>query len=332
MQVPGDFYLGLDVSFEDIALDESVGRGQFGEVFRAHIEGKRVAVKQIFIHGTAEERLELIEDFSKECKVMSMTRHPNIVRFYGAVRQSPNFCLITELCEGNLQDLLTMVSNKKVNVTWRLLWSIANGAAQALRYLHFETETQIIHRDVKAENMLLNKAFVCKLTDFGLSRIIDSGKNNQMKNMTMCGTPSWIAPEIFKGEAYNQRIDVYSYAIVLWELFCFQKPYANSDPVKLPYQVALESKRPPLAPHIPQKFANLMDRCWHGDPEQRPEFTEICDTLASFLKGDTLNIDLDSPVDVTAISNDLYKMKSAALRLGSNINIPGAITEDSGEF
>ena len=56
MQVPGDFYLGLDVSFEDITLEESVGRGQFGEVFRAHIEGKRVAVKQIFIHGTAEVR------------------------------------------------------------------------------------------------------------------------------------------------------------------------------------------------------------------------------------------------------------------------------------
>ena len=80
-----------------------------------------------------------------------MIRHPNIVRFYGAVQESPNFCLITELCEGNLQDLLSMLSKKKVNVTWRLLWSIANGAAQALRYLHFETDTQIIHRDVKAE-------------------------------------------------------------------------------------------------------------------------------------------------------------------------------------
>ena len=142
----------------------------------------------------------------------------------------------SQLLEGNLQDLLTMVNKKKINVTWRLLWSIANGTATALRYLHFENGTQVIHRDVKvsqrslfmtsqlgstlnhchltlcstqAENLLLNKSFVAKLTDFGLSRMIDPGKNSKIKTMTMCGTPSWVAPEIFKGEPYNQRIDVY---------------------------------------------------------------------------------------------------------------------------
>lgn len=170
--MPGDFFLGLGIPFDEILLDVRIGSGTFGEVFKGHVAGKRVAVKQIFMNGTAEERIELIADFSKETEIMSMIRHPNIVRFFGAVQESPNFCIVSELCEGNVVDLLELLSKKKINVTWRLLWGIANGAASALKYLHFDNETQIIHRDVKAENLLLNKNFVCKLTDFGLSRVV----------------------------------------------------------------------------------------------------------------------------------------------------------------
>ena len=138
-----------------------------------------------------------------------MMHHPNIVEFWGSVQEAPHFCIITELCEGSVVDLLSVVAAEKVNVTWKLLLNITTGGAEALKYLHFDCETQIIHRDVKAENFLLDRKFVCKLTDFGLSRIIDAGMANQQKNMTMCGTPSWVAPEIFKGEAYNNKIDVY---------------------------------------------------------------------------------------------------------------------------
>lgn len=105
----------------------------------------------------AEERAEMVEDFGKECRIMSMIRHPNIVQFFGSVQEAPNFCIISELCEGNVVDLLNLLSGRKINVTWRLLWGIANGAASALNYLHFENETQIIHRDVKAENLLLTE-------------------------------------------------------------------------------------------------------------------------------------------------------------------------------
>ncbi|GMH66547.1 hypothetical protein TL16_g04456 [Triparma laevis f. inornata] len=328
LQIDGTFFLGLSFPFDLLTLDSNIGKGTFGEVFKAHVHGKRVAVKQIFMNVTdAEERAEMVKDFGKECRIMSMIRHPNIVQFFGSVQEAPNFCIISELCEGNVVDLLNLLSGRKINVTWRLLWGIANGAASALNYLHFENETQIIHRDVKAENLLLTE----KLTDFGLSRVVDVGKNNQAKHMTMCGTPSWVAPEIFKGEAYNQKIDVYSYGIVLWELFCFRIPYKDEDPVKLPYKVALDNKRPPLAPHIPQKFAALMEICWAADPKSRPEMDEVLRILQDFTKSgeEGLNVDLDAAVDVTKISNDLYKMKTSELRNGTNI--PGAIEEENSE-
>ncbi|GMI03518.1 hypothetical protein TrVE_jg11870 [Triparma verrucosa] len=334
LQIDNDFFLGLNIAMDEVTLDENIGKGTFGEVFKGHVQGKRVAVKQMFMNpASPEERVELMTDFGKECRIMSMIRHPNIVQFYGSVQEAPNFCIISELCEGNVVDLLNLLSGREINVTWRLLWGIANGAASALNYLHFENETQIIHRDVKAENLLLNEKFVCKLTDFGLSRVVDIGKNNQAKHMTMCGTPSWVAPEIFKGEAYNQKIDVYSYGIVLWELFCFRKPYRDEDPVKLPYKVALDNKRPPLAPHIPQKFAALMGKCWAPTPSDRPEFPEVLNVLQGFTKEgeDGLNVDLDAAVDVTKISNDLYTMKRNELRDGEGIQVPGAIEEESGD-
>lgn len=103
--------------------------------------------------------------------------------------------------------------------------------------------------------------------------------------------------------AYNQKIDVYSYGIVLWELFCFRKPYKDEDPVKLPYKVALDNKRPPLAPHIPQKFAALMEKCWAADPKSRPEMDEVLRILQDFTKSgeEGSNVDLDAAVDVMKI-------------------------------
>jgi len=264
--------------------------------------------------------------------------HPNIVQFWGSVQEAPNFCLITELCEGSVVDLLQLVRIEKVNVTWRLLKNITSGAAEAMKYLHYDCETQIIHRDLKAENLLLDRKFVCKLTDFGLSRIISEGEANKTSHMTMCGTPSWVAPEIFKGEAYNHKIDVYSFGVVMWELCCFRKPYIGENPVKLPFRVALQNLRPPISPHIPEFFAKVMCDCWDGDPAKRPDFKEITERLMNAEKllqekgsEGQAPVDLDEAVDITKVSNNIYKAQKKEMRAAAKIAIPGEIVEDDEE-
>ena len=100
----------------------------------------------------------------------------------------------------------------------------------------------MIHRDLKSENLLINEDFVGKVADFGLARFEDTATT-----MTMCGTPSWVAPEVFRGESYSHKADVYSYAIVLWELMTAGVPFAGANIHTITLAI-VEGKRPPIPP------------------------------------------------------------------------------------
>ncbi len=107
---------------------------------------------------------------------------------------------------------------------------------------------------------------------------------------------SWVAPEIFRGEHYTEKVDVYSYAIVLWELFSFKKPHQDKDPIELPYLVGKKGLRPPPALHCPPTLRKLMASSWHENPLQRPSFQQILEALKS-IPAEVEN--MDAPVDPT---------------------------------
>ena len=121
----------------------------------------------------------------------------------------------------------------------------ASRQAEACKYLHAR-EPKIVHRDLKSENLLINDQFTAKVSDFGLSRFIDLDAK-----MTVCGTPSWVAPEIFREERYTEKVDVYSYAILLWELITQDKPHYGFDAIQLPYLVGKEKLRPAVPGDCP---------------------------------------------------------------------------------
>lgn len=281
---------GLNLKWEEVTKDRVLGQGSFGQVWMGHYLGKRIAVKRIFLPDDRDEREETLEDFQKELAILQMLKHPNVVKFFGAIQEDPYYCILTELCEGSVVDLLMMVKKRRVNVTWKLVTTIAEQCASAMDYLH-NLSPQILHRDLKAENLLITEDFICKLTDFGLSRILnDPGAE---KHMTLCGTPSWIAPEIFRGDAYSSAVDVYSYAIVFWELVNFKKPYGDQDRVKLPYLVGVKHLRPTLPQHLPPYLTEIMTDCWKEDPHSRPTFKDIVQRLES--AGD--HVDMEAVVD-----------------------------------
>ena len=97
--------------------------------------------------------------------------------------------------------------------------------------------------------------------------------------MTICGTPSWVAPEIFRGEKYDETVDVYSFGIVLWELFCQKKPHRNYQAQHIPYLVAEKGLRPDLPKHLPPTLTELIKSCWDEQPKNRPRFTHIVKQL-----------------------------------------------------
>mmetsp|Transcript_495 Transcript_495/g.823 ORF Transcript_495/g.823 Transcript_495/m.823 type:complete len:344 (+) Transcript_495:243-1274(+) len=276
--IDAETFFGLDVDYDDIQIHETIGQGTYGKVYKAHYNNRHIAVKKIFLSVVPDERAEILEDFAKEIKILSILKHECIIQFLGACRADPNYCLLFELCEGSVGSLLNMVRKHRVNVTWRMCLKIALDCARAVAYLHALTP-KIIHRDLKAENLLLDDKFNCKLTDFGLSRGYET-----KAVMTVCGTPCWVAPEIFRGEPYTETVDVYSYGVVLWELFCFEKPYQDQDCVELPYLVAKKGLRPEYLKHCPEILNQLMNDCWKEDSGARPAFSEIITRIEVCMK------------------------------------------------
>jgi|UPI00048F588D serine/threonine protein kinase len=288
MDIPDHIDFGMRINMKEIKWGKTIGNGSYGEVSEAHYQGYHVAVKRIYFEDSEEDEDDLIEDFAKEVKICSMLRHPRILRFLGAVNLEPNFCIVTELMSGSVSTLLKMIHKSTSHrLSWRLVFNIAVDAAEAVQYLHNMTP-QIIHRDLKAENLLLDADFRCKLSDFGLSRVFE-----KKGTMTICGTPSWVAPEIFRGEQYNETVDVYSFGIVLWELFCQKKPHKKYDAQHIPYLVAEKQLRPQLPQHLPPTLNGLIQECWDETPAKRPNFNRIVGEL----KKARLECSPESPVD-----------------------------------
>mmetsp|Transcript_4284 Transcript_4284/g.9235 ORF Transcript_4284/g.9235 Transcript_4284/m.9235 type:complete len:484 (+) Transcript_4284:220-1671(+) len=315
-------FYGDAMKWSECEIEEEIGRGNFGVVYRAHCgmgrERKRVAIKEVFFEkGNSEVERQQFQDFANEVKILKLVQHPNIVRFLGAVQDRPHYCFVLEFAEGSVGTFLTMVGKSKVKVTWGLLFGIALGAAKAIAYLHGMTP-QVLHRDIKAENLLLTNDFTVKVTDFGLSRIVH--ESAKKKYMTMCGSIQWLAPEVIRGDRYDSSIDVYSYGITIWELFNFEKPFKNHDPINLPYLVTVKNLRPDLRKHVPELLRGFMARSWDDDADMRPPF----DDIVRFLESCSDYIDMEQLVD----TNTEYVEKEDAALVSL---APGGDEDDEGQ-
>eukprot|EP01126_Amoeba_proteus_P008368 TRINITY_DN13095_c0_g1_i2.p1 TRINITY_DN13095_c0_g1~~TRINITY_DN13095_c0_g1_i2.p1 ORF type:complete len:191 (+),score=45.26 TRINITY_DN13095_c0_g1_i2:43-573(+) len=140
-----------------------------------------------------------------------------------------------------------------------------------MSYLH---ACNVIHRDLKCHNLFIDKDWNLKVGDFGLSRGVGDDNEAQQK-MTVCGTPSWTAPEVMRHQNYTLKADVYSFGISLWEMFMRRLPYANVTPYEVVLGVATKELRPCLDASIPTVFADIMTVCWAEDPNLRPHFVQL---------------------------------------------------------
>jgi len=197
---------------------------------------------------------------------LSFLKHPNLVTFFGACAKPSDWMILEELIPGgSLHDRL---HDKKFQVTpaLQLKWSIE--IAKGMEYLHSKG---VIHRDLKTLNVLVDTANNVKIIDFGCSRAVD--RDTRMLTQGL-GTVTYMAPEILSNQDYSEKVDVYSYGIVVWEIYTKQTPFGDISSHAIPVSVT-KGKRPDIPKDMKKELKKIIKACWEASPIKRPSFVDI---------------------------------------------------------
>uniref|UniRef100_A0A0D3HRS1 non-specific serine/threonine protein kinase n=1 Tax=Oryza barthii TaxID=65489 RepID=A0A0D3HRS1_9ORYZ len=247
-----------------------IASGSCGDLYHGTYLGEDVAVK---ILRSEHLNKNVWNEFTQEVYILREVQHTNVVRFIGACTKPPQFCIITEyMSGGSLYDFV----HKQHNVLdLPTLLKFAVDVCRGMCYLH---QRGIIHRDLKSANLLMDKDHVVKVADFGVARFQDQGGNMTAET----GTYRWMAPEVINHQPYDNKADVFSFAIVLWELITSKIPYNTMTPLQAAVGVR-QGLRPGLPENAHPQLLDLMRRCWEGIPSNRPPFSDILAELEDLL-------------------------------------------------
>lgn len=258
--------LNLVLEHSEFTLGDMIGSGTFGCVYVGTMvaTGKKVAVKVLNAKMLGGRQLET---FKREVWTMATLNHPSILRLLGVTLTAP-FCIITELLQCSLYDKLRYLTPTKRSI-------IAFRVSQAMEQLH---AARIIHRDLKSGNILLDENDLPRVCDFGLV-----GFKTRGTRTGYVGTAQWMAPEILRSSPfYDEKVDVYSFAVLLWEMLTLSEPYKGMTQDQMVMAIIEKGARPAIPPHFgPPKLVELIKRCWSEKPSDRPSFQQITAALFS---------------------------------------------------
>ncbi|KAK7307454.1 hypothetical protein VNO77_40533 [Canavalia gladiata] len=272
IQIPSDGADVWEIDTNQLKYENKVGSGSFGDLYRGTYCSQDVAIKVL-----KPERIstDMLREFAQEVYIMRKIRHKNVVQFIGACTRPPNLCIVTEfMSRGSLYDFL-----HKQRGVFKLpsLLKVAIDVSKGMNYLH---QNNIIHRDLKTANLLMDENEVVKVADFGVARV-----QTQSGVMTAeTGTYRWMAPEVIEHKPYDQKADVFSFGIALWELLTGELPYSYLTPLQAAVGVVQKGLRPTIPKNTHSRLSELLQRCWQQDPTQRPDFAEIIEILQQITK------------------------------------------------
>ncbi|XP_035387642.1 mitogen-activated protein kinase kinase kinase 21 isoform X1 [Electrophorus electricus] len=269
----------VQIAFSELFLEEIIGVGGFGKVYRGTWKEQEVAVKAAR-QDPDEDITATAESVKQEAKLFSMLQHPNIIKLEGVCLEEPNLCLVMEYAQGGT--LNRALTGRRIPPHILVNWAVQ--IARGMLYLHEEAVVPIIHRDLKSSNILILEKIenndigrkTLKITDFGLAR-----EWHKTTKMSAAGTYSWMAPEVIKSSLFSKGSDVWSYGVLLWELLTGEVPYRGIDGLAVAYGVAVNKLTLPVPSTCPEPFAKLMEECWEQDPHIRPTFATILEQLTA---------------------------------------------------
>eukprot|EP00850_Spirogloea_muscicola_P008844 SM000048S16556 [mRNA] locus=s48:442986:449032:+ [translate_table: standard] len=270
----------IDVSELDFSKSKPVGKvqGAFGEIHVVNWRGTRVAVKTIL--STLSSQPQIVKEFREELTLLQKLRHPNIVQFLGAVTQTMPLMIVTEyLPKGDVAEYVRRKGALEASTAVSFALDIARG----MNYLHEHRPDAIVHRDLKPRNLLRDDAGHLKVADFGLGKLLKAKADSIQEVYQMTGETGsyrYMAPEVFRHEAYHKSVDVFSFAIIVQEFFEGKQAFKFQLPEEIAQAIAFENLRPPFkARTYPPGMKGLLQECWDKDPKRRPTFTQILEQL-----------------------------------------------------
>ncbi|XP_023538630.1 serine/threonine-protein kinase STY8-like isoform X1 [Cucurbita pepo subsp. pepo] len=261
-----------------LKIGEKIATGSCGDLYHGLYLGQDVAVK---ILRSEDLNADLEDEFNQEVAILRKVQHKNVVRFIGASTNSPHLCIVTEYMPGG--SLYEYLHKNHCVLQLSQLLKFAIDVCEGMAYLHLNN---IIHRDLKTANLLMNTEHACPLVVFKVVKVADFGVARFQSQGVMTaetGTYRWMAPEVINHLPYDQKADVFSFAIVLWELVTAKVPYDSLTPLQAALGVR-QGLRPDLPENVHPKVLDLMQRCWDADPVNRPPFTVIKVELQNLLE------------------------------------------------
>uniref|UniRef100_A0A8B9HHZ0 Sterile alpha motif and leucine zipper containing kinase AZK n=1 Tax=Astyanax mexicanus TaxID=7994 RepID=A0A8B9HHZ0_ASTMX len=256
----------VQIRFDDIQFYENCGGGSFGSVYRARWvpQDKEVAVKKLL-------------KIDKEAEILSVLSHKNIIQFYGAVLEAPNYAIVTEYASGgSLYEYLSSPDSEEMDMGQVMTWAL--DIAKGIHYLHAEAPVKVIHRDLKSRNGNVNNCLTLhQICDFGASKFL-----SHTTHMSLVGTFPWMAPEVIQSLPVSETCDTYSYGVVLWEMLTREVPFKGFEGLQVAWLVVEKNERPTIPSSCPASFAELMRSCWVAEPkrnqfqQQEGRFESVC--------------------------------------------------------
>lgn len=266
--------------FEEFAWikGELIGRGSFGSVHLALnvTTGEMLAVKQVVVQGDAAHSSEGLDALHKEVETMKDLDHLNIVQYLGFEQKGNTYSLFLEyVAGGSISSCLKSYGR----FTEPLVKFITRQVLEGLKYLH---SNGILHRDLKADNLLLEVDGTCKISDFGISKKSQDIYSNNAE-MSMQGTVFWMAPEVIhsmvenKKQGYSAKVDIWSLGCVVLEMFAGKRPWSNEAVISAIYKIGKTKLAPPIPEDASAEAKDFLHKCFTIDSSLRPTAAELLD-------------------------------------------------------
>ncbi|EGR33731.1 protein kinase domain protein, partial [Ichthyophthirius multifiliis] len=288
-----------------------LGEGSFGKAFLVQrtIDNQNCVIKQINIsHMTDQEK----QNAYKEARILSQLSHQNIITYHESYKtKNGSLCIVMDYAEcGDISQKIKEVKNNKQNISENQILDYITQICCGLNYIH---QKNIIHRDIKAQNIFLTKNQMIKIADFGISKVLS---NSDEKAKTIIGSPYYLAPELIENRPYTTKVDIWGLGILIYELCALKPPFESENMHALVMKI-IRGNYNPIPNQYSQELKKLLAEILNVDPLKRPTAQQILE------KDNIKNIDQFSNFDQNQINkeqNNINQCKNKEQIKNKNIN------------